>query len=251
MTKKRPPLLPPLTASQERLLANIAQAFRADVETIVEPNSDLATPDFIEDFTNRLLLYHALNAEPLKKKTFEYAFAASCRSAGKHAVVNVNSTHAGHDVDVDGVAFSCKTEASTGISRSAIVISKLMEARWIRECASSADFAAQVRNRIVHHLQSYQRMIMLRAFIHHGTAFAYELVEIPVRVLLAMSTLPDAAFSPRTRNGGSSAKVMLNQRPAFTLRLDGSVEKVTISGLKISLCRQHARWIIPIGEGVD
>ena len=62
-------LISPLTQSQERLLASIAEAFRANVECDAEATSDLATPLFMEDFTIRLLIYHALNADPLKKKT--------------------------------------------------------------------------------------------------------------------------------------------------------------------------------------
>jgi hypothetical protein len=48
-----------------------------------------------------------------------------------------------------------------------------------------------------------------------------------------------------TKGGGTSAKVTIGNKPAFTLRLDGSDGKITFAGLQIAFCVRHASWIIP------
>ena len=237
-----------LSNSQVSLIWRVADFLRVPTAESVSADSDLVGPAFAEDFRNRLALYHALNEEPLKKKTFEFAFAGACRAAGKTAIVNTNSTHAGRDVEVDGTAFSCKTEASQGIKPLAITISKLMEARWIRDCTTSTEYRRNVMDRVVGHLAEYDRILMLRAFKLDDDRFAYHLVEIPKQVLLLVSTLQDSDFSRRTRNNSTSADVMVNGRRAFRLRLDGSVEKVTVSDLDTALCRKHASWMVSVGS---
>jgi Type II site-specific deoxyribonuclease len=247
VTAPVPPTLPPLTVSQKRILARIAGAFQVPVDSEATPTSDLATDAFMEDFANRLIVWHALNADPLKKKAFEYAFAASCRNAGRNALVIANPVHPGQDVMLDGIAFSCKTEAEAKISQKKIKISKLMEARWIRECTTSEQFATGVLKRVIHHLDQYERMVTLRAFKRPGPIVEYHLIEIPLAVLRRASTLTAKDFGPRTKNGSSKAVVLTEDgKPAFTLTLDGSVEKVTVNCLNAALCRPHARWSVPI-----
>ena len=82
----------------------------------------------------------------------------------------------------------------------------------------------------------------MRAFDRADGTVEYNLVEIPLTVLRQVKALRAGDFSERTKNGGSSAKVTVNGRPAFTLRLDGSVEKITVSGLRVDVCRRHGTW---------
>lgn len=248
MNEQTDELLAGLSKSQAALIRRVAGFLRAKIEETISTDSDLVEPDFADDFRNRLVLYHALNDDPLKKKAFEFAFAAASRAAGHSASVTTSSTLAGRDVEVDGVAFSCKTEAAQSIKRKAITISKLMEARWIRACADAADFRRHVQDRIVGHLDEYERIIVLRAFQLPDQRYEYHLVEIPRDLLLRVATLEDRDFSRRTSNGSSSADVRVDGRRAFRLRLDGSVEKVTISDLDVSLCRPHATWKLPVGD---
>lgn len=51
------------------------------------------------------------------------------------------------------------------------------------------------------------------------------LIEIPRSLLLEIGNLTANDFSNRTAGGGSRADVYVSGRKAFTLRLDGSVEK--------------------------
>jgi hypothetical protein len=223
------------------VLLEMTKALGRDIGVEINPASDLATPAFVEDFSGRLLTYHAFHEQKLTKKTFEYVFRGANQAANRTAVITGNSVNAGADIVVDGVAFSLKTEGAKSMSKGSITISKLMEARWIRDCKSQSDFSRQVTTKVVEHLREYERIITLRAFDRKGY-FEYDLVEIPVALLLAVDTLQPSDFTDRTRSGGSSAKVTCAGSDAFTLRLDGSVEKITVSGLRTSLCLHHATW---------
>jgi hypothetical protein len=229
------------------LLAEMAASLTRKVEvTTAAARSDLVCGDFVEDFANRLLLHHATNEERLNKKSFEYLFVASCKAAGRTAsrVSLDDNPHA--DVVVDGVMFSLKTEASASISEGVITVSKLAEARWIRECRTGKDFLSGVRAKIVPHIESYERILTLRSFSVGDRGVRYDLVEIPRELLLKMRNLREEDFAPRTSNNSTKATVTKDGRPAFSLRLDGSVEKVTIANLSVSECITHARWLISL-----
>lgn len=223
------------------VLIELATALNRHVAVDVNPGSDLVTDEFVEDFSARLIAYHAFHEQKLTKKTFEFVFRGACRAAGHHAEITTSPVNPGADVTVDGVPFSLKTEGARNMSKDQITISKLMEARWIRECKSREDFARETVTRVVEHLRSYRRILVLRAFSDEAQ-FEYHLVEIPRDVLMQIQHLTAANFSGRTNNGGSSACVEIDGETAFALRLDGSVEKVTISGLRLRFCQRHAIW---------
>ncbi len=198
--------------------------------------------DFIQA---KAQILHATNEAKLTKKAFEYAFRAASVAAGRSAFITTSQTNPGADVTVDGVAFSLKTEAAAGMRADRITISKLSEARWIQQCATLEELAQATATRIPAHLQKYERILTLRARSLSPIKVQYELIEIPRAVLLQVRTLTAADFSPRTPQGGSSASVKLNGGEAFTLRLDGSDGKVTITNLHMSVCIRHCDWAIP------
>lgn len=237
-----------LTPIQTHILAEMAESMIGSFSEVIEQGSDLLAPEFVDHFVNRLRMHHATHYERFNKKAFEYAFHASALYAGKKSSIVNDPTNPGADVIVDGVPFSLKTEAAAGIHDGQITISKLMEARWIRECLSLEDFARETTKRVVAHLQKYSRIIMLRSFSLSPTLVRYKLIEIPVKLLLMTGDLKPGDFKERTQNGSSSAAVYLNipgeHLKAFSVRLDGSVEKVTISGLLSSLCILHGTWEI-------
>lgn len=233
----------------ETMVDSLAGSFR---ETLL-PSSDIATPAFAQNFRQRLQIHHATHEEAFKKKTFEFAFKASSIAAGKTATMDPNDSNPGHDVTVDKVKFSLKTEAGKSINSDFITISKLMEARWIRECQTGEDFQRGMSKLLTHFLH-YERIVMLRAKAV-SVPFAgveYQLVEIPLAVIQAVGLLKATDFGPRgERSGGSSAVVKFKGEDAFRLRLDGSVEKVTVSRLKKSLCTVHATWVVKTLLGGD
>lgn len=270
-------ILHKLNRVQVSLLLEMARAMTVEIEQYIAENSDILVPSFNENFSNRLIIHHATHAEKFKKKAFEYAFASASNSAGRTATITMSSTNPGEDVVVDKIKFSLKTEASAKLTpRKSITISKLMEARWIRDCGGPEDFAKQTIQRVVAHLGKYERILMLRAYdilppavsqavpVRQGSSpiqeqvtilpkIRYDLYEIPLNILVLVEGLKTSDFKPKTRNGGSSAKVFTEDgKHAFTITLDGSVEKVRISSLGTRFCYLHGCWIIPtIGLEAD
>lgn len=237
-----------LDNKQINLLKEIADALRAPIDGCVNPHSDICSEAFVDDFVNRLKLYHALNEDALKKKTFEYAFEKSSKAAGRNASVNENSVNAGGDVIVNGVSFSLKTEAAKNISGKYIVISKLMEARWVRDCNSAADYADGIICHVVRHIQKYERVIMLRALKKDQDHYEYRLIEIPYELLCSIYNIKKENISISQKGKKSIASIPIHYKGkiAFTLKLDLSVEKITIRKLPEKMCKRHGAWIIPI-----
>lgn len=250
------------TLPQEKLLllGELAHAIGRPVASTVNPDSDIVSSAFNRDFSARLVLFHAMHDAALTKKTFEYLFCGSSRAAGRTARQTVSGTHPGEDVVVDGRKFSLKTEGGVSIRRDRVQISKLMEARWIRECRSRADFCSKAQAHIGAHLAHYERILCLRAFPEYATKpknddeiemFAtkvrYDLIELPDRLGALIMALEPADFTERTNNGSSTGKVHdKSGNKIFSLVLDGSVEKVTISGLVAKHCTEHASWEISL-----
>ncbi|MEU0210461.1 hypothetical protein [Streptomyces canus] len=234
-----------LDDAQLEMLGEMAEALRQPCEVRVDPSSDLANGEFSDYFLNRLKIHHATSEEKFKKASFEYAFIAAARYSGLSAAKTKSQTFQGADAMVDGVRWSLKTEASAKISMSTIVISKFSEARWIRDCETPGDFARECVPRFLRHLDEYDRIATLRAFSVGRELVHYELIEIPKSLLACVANLREEDFTPRTRNGGSSALVRDARGIAFKVVLDGSVEKVTLSRLPVQRCLFHASWTVP------
>lgn len=233
-----------LHPAQVSLLLEMAKGMTAKIEERINPQSDILVPAFSINFSNRLRIHHATSEAKFSKKPFEYAFAAASKAAGRKALITSSQTSPGADVTVDDKPFSLKTEAAGGISAQRVKISKLMEARWIRDCLNEEDFAQAVRTRVTDHLGRYERILILRAF-SVGNMVRYDLVEIPREILLEVANVTARDFSPKTPAGGSSAAIMYKGEFAFRLVLDGSVEKVIVTNLDIGLCITHGSWIVP------
>jgi hypothetical protein len=233
-----------LSAPRLRVLRDMANALTRPVRALAHPASDIVVPEFEDAFSAQLLLFHSMHMGALTKKTFEYLFCAAHRAAGRDATLTENAVHPGEDATVDGQRFSLKTEAGKSISADYVLISKLMEARWLRECRTGDDFAREVRSHIGEHLTHYSRVLTLRSF-HQPHGYRYDLVEIPVAHLRRVSTLTGDDFSARTKGGSCSAHVCdAGGRPLFTLVLDGSVEKVTVRRFAVTACVTHGPWLV-------
>lgn len=236
-----------LTTEQLDILVEFARSLTRDVVHFINDESDIMTTPFVEEFSNRLRFYHATQAEKMNKKAFEFAFLEASKKAGRKSELIGDPTNPGIDIVVDGVGFSMKTEAAESIKPEEIHISKLMEARWIRDCENREDFAKEVREKVGGHLRRYQRILMLRAF-DTLKGYKYDLVEIPRDLLLQVENLESNDFQKRRESGSSRADVTRSGNRAFTVRLDGSVEKITITGLLMSLCDLHGSWVVPISH---
>lgn len=194
-----------------------------------------------EYFSTRLAAHHASSSVQLKKENFEHILEQSFLRTGHAAKLSDNMVHRGADLEVDGRRYSLKTEAPKKLNRKAITISKLMEARWIRDLTGPGDVPDQVSEKIVRHLDEYDQIFMLRSY-GDDERVRYDLHEIPKSLLAKVEDLTADDFGQLTKAGGTSANVLIDGTKAFRLVLDGSVEKVTISGLKVEHCPLHAWW---------
>ena len=224
------------------LVLGVAKILQSPVVAYRRPNSDLATEDFLVALGNRLLLHHAFTYAPLTKKHIEHALEAAVNESGGEANVEANATSKGHDITLNGKKVSLKTEAAAGISDNEITISKLSEARWIQQCDTLAELVARVQANIPTQLGYVDRILMLRYFKRAEDLVTYQLVELPLDILLSVVNVPERDYRARTAQGGSSVNVQHAGQTAFTLRLDGSDGKLTVSGLRLSLCVVHATW---------
>ena len=229
-----------LSPIQVEVLTGIIAKFAED-QTSEHLVDDFLDPDAFEYFSTRLAAHHASSGVALKKENFEHILEHSFKRSGRDASLTDSMVNRGADLEVDGHGYSLKTEAAKGLNPKKITISKLMEARWIRDLNGPADVPDQVRDRIVSHLDEYERIFILRSY-GNDERVRYDLHEIPKEVLAAAADLVAEDFGALTKAGGTSAKVRHGGKVAFTLRLDGSVEKVTVSGLDVELCPLHAWW---------
>jgi hypothetical protein len=238
--------VPTLTIARLTLLNQMAAALQVEFDCSLNPQSDLATPIFSEYFASRLLIHHAIVEEKLNKKSFEYILRDSLRQDGKQANLTESDVYSGADLTVDGIRVSLKTEASKSIRESKMTISKWMEARWIRD-QNPAQLAELASQRFREHLVNYDRILMLRAFDLSNDRVQYDLIEIPHTLLSLASNIKPQDIKPSTgRNGGGTIVIRNHDIEAFTIRLDGSVEKVTIANLRSDLCVRHGTWTIPL-----
>ncbi|MDY6939311.1 MAG: hypothetical protein SWY16_16795 [Cyanobacteriota bacterium] len=239
-------IVPQLTATRLMLLNRMASALQVQLSCSSNPNSDFATPRFCEYFASRLLIHHAVVEEKLNKKSFEYIFRDALRHDGRTADLTASNIHPGADLVMGETRISLKTEASKRIRENKITISKLMEARWVRG-RNARDLAQLASARLSEHLAGYDRIMMLRAFSLATHQVRYDLIEIPHHLLaLAIDLETDDITLNPGRNGGGSALIRQHDREAFTLRFDGSVEKVTIANLLAELCTIHVTWSVPL-----
>lgn len=226
------------------ILVRMADALTTEVRSTVNTSAGLLTPELAAALGSHLLLHHATHEEKLNKKTFEYVLKYACEAVGRTATLNPGNT-TGEDIVIDGTRYSLKSQADGGIKAGSVYIQKLMEARWIRDYSTPADLTDQARQRIGRHLEHYERMLVLRAFIVPGNGYRYELVEVPLAVLRLIAAVPDSSFPEKNPSGSSGLDLDDGRGVAFRVLLDGSVEKVRIFNLRINRCVVHAEWHIP------
>jgi hypothetical protein len=232
-----------LSPAQVEVILAIIERFGA--ERIGEQlRADFLSTEAFEYFSMRLAAHHAYSSHQLKKENFEHILEKSFNRAGVVTSRPQSMTERGADLTVGGVKLSLKTEAARSISTKHITISKLMEARWIRDLKSTRDIPAMIASKIMTHFSNYDRIFVLRSYADSERAgsIRYDLREIPKAILSLVGGLQAQDFSALTDSHSSAAEVKELGTRVFSLRLDGSVEKVTISNLKIEKCPLHAWW---------
>jgi len=196
-----------LTPIQVEVLTSIITKF-AEEQSGEHIKKDFLDDDAFDYFSTRLAAHHASSGVALKKENFEHILEHSFKRAGHDAKCTDSMVHRGADLEVDGRFYSLKTEAAKGLNPKSITISKLMEARWIRDLRGIEDVPYQVRERILSHLEEYERIFILRSY-GDELRVRYDLREIPKNVLEAVSDLQAHNFGRITKAGGTSATFIL------------------------------------------
>ena len=212
-------------------------------------DNDLISYSTAESLGRRLALFHFLTGQPLTKKAFEYQLANALTESGVEAIVAESGTIAGADLLLQGggVRLSLKTEGAKNTSRTSVTVSKLMEARWIRDCDDEQAFYRGLETRLVPHLEAYDRVLNLRSFpIPQTNDVYYELLELPLKKILLIKNREKVTFSEVNTSGGITATVCDEEGPVCKFTCDGSVEKITLRGLSVERCLKHATWTIPL-----
>jgi hypothetical protein len=236
-----------LGVEQVAMVGAIIDAMTVPVMITRLPTSDIASEQVVAVFADLLRIHHALSAEPFTKDKFEHAMQRALSSTGRKVEL-ARRTNPGRDLIVDDVAWSLKTQADAGIRRDRIHISKFMElgkGEWV-----DAGHLAGLRNRMLEHMNSYERIISLRCLSQNAkngcaTAHEYELVEIPKSLLQQASRanlrmVDTSKQSPKPGYGEVRDEL---GKPMFALYFDGGTErKLQIKDIDKSHCIVHATW---------
>jgi len=228
-----------LTPSQLDWVRSVLAQFALPYRFWRNPRSDWISPDVLSHLGDALRVHHAISRQALSKDRFEFAFERALILANRKAELAKSRTNRGHDITVDGVRASLKTEAAKGIRETHLHVSKWMElgkGDW-KLPALLAHFLG--------HLTGYERVFSMRCLEQGPKHYQYELVEIPMPLLLSakdckLETMKDSKQSPQPGYGRvfDSKGTLL-----YELYFDGGTErKLQIRSLDKAMCLVHATW---------
>ena len=232
-----------LSKGQLALLDTIIDTFQQPISAHRLETSDVIGPDFLVAFGDVLKLHHTMSDDYLDKHRFEAATERVYKALGRNAL-RPGRCNPGHDLTVDGVPWSLKTQGDSQIKRDVLHISKFMElGRGLWE--SESDLLG-LRDRFLKHMTAYERIFQLRYFNRKSlpTHF-YELVEIP-KILLQEAANGIFEMKHKSKQSPKPGYCTVKEndgRVRFQLYFDGGTErKLQIKGLRKDLCRVHATW---------
>jgi type II restriction enzyme len=228
-----------LTQSQLEWVQGVIDQFQLAYQFTRHDGSDLITDEVLERVGDALRIHHAFSRQALSKDRFEFAFERALKLSGFSADLATSRTNRGHDLTVNRVPISLKTEAANNIRRDTIHISKWMElgrGEWRLDL---------LRDLFLEHMGGYERIFTLRRLQPGPEHYEYELVEIPKGLMLEAAacellTQTESRQNPQPGYGHvKDAKGALK----FSLYFDGGTErKLQIRALRKDLCVVHATW---------
>lgn len=235
-----------LTPGQFSWLERTVQIFRGSHNFKIF-NSDLFDKETLENFGDALRIHHGFSAEPFSKDKFEYVLERVISISNKKARLAPKGNQ-GHDITIDGVAISLKTQANKGIQEEKIWISKFMElgkGSW----GDDPEDLKQLLALFIRHMKNYDRIFMLRA-LRKAPDWIYELVEIPKSLLLKAKNGELVMKSNSTQYPKPGyCYVMDGETELFQLYFDGGSErKLQVKNLLKCYCILHAQWKFTIPE---
>ncbi len=115
-------------------------------------------------------------------------------------------------------------------------LSKLRDVAWIQDTRKQADRQARIVELFADYRKSTHSIIILRGF-KEPDGVQYELIEIPTELFEAVEDLDLASAQLAT------IPVPVNSvTPYMKIRVDRSDAKITLTGIKLSVCDVHCRW---------
>jgi len=230
-----------LTTGQLHWLQRVITVFSAEHEYTLN-ESDIFDTITLQNFGDAIRVHHSFSSEPFTKDKFEHVLVKVLNMDG-HKAILAPKTNPGHDITVDGVKLSLKTQADKGIREEALWISKFMELGKGHWGDNPADLEG-LRNQFLSHLKSYDRILSLRSLLK-GPQWKYELVEIPKQILLRAQAgkLEMMVSSKQFPKPGYCYVCDQDGGALFDLYFDGGSErKLQIKNLRKAYCKVHAVW---------
>jgi type II restriction enzyme len=237
-----------LTDSKIDWLESVLKEFSVPRTYKLSPSSFLDL-NMLERIGDALLVHHSFSQEPFTEDRFEYVLEQVCRKSGRNAYLAPKG-NPGHDITIDKIRFSLKTQADSSIKLKEIHISKFMELGKGKWGTDVADLHG-LRDQFLKHMQSYDRILILRNLRRHPKPGFYELVELPKNLL---EEARDGAFemmqkSPQNPKPGYCRVFDRNDTLKFELYFDGGGErKLQIRHIRKDLCFLHATWDLAGGR---
>jgi transcriptional regulator with XRE-family HTH domain len=229
-----------LTPTQQRWIKATILAYSRPRKCWRAADSDIITQAVLDNLGDRLMSHHAVSRQALSKDRFEFAFEAALNDSGITAQLLKSRTNRGHDITIEGIPVSLKTEAAANIKEDSIHVSKWMElgkGEWKLPL---------LRDLFLEHMRNYERIFTLRCLNSDPTKVCYELVEIPKALMLEasncqMEVREDSRQKPKP--GYGYVKDAVGQLK-YALYFDGGTErKLQIKNLRKDLCQVHAIWV--------
>jgi type II restriction enzyme len=228
-----------LTPSQLDWVGGVIRQFHLPHEFHRKDDSDLVTHSVLEMLGDALRIHHAFSRQALSKDRFEFALERSLNRAGIQAELVGSRTNRGHDITIQGIPVSLKTQADAGIRVDSLHISKFME------LGKGPWDLALLRDMFLVHMRSYERILQFRCLAPGPISYMYELVEIPKRLLLegAAAELIIQSKSRQAPKPGYGNVYGADGKLKFALYFDGGTErKLQIKAIRKDLCTIHATW---------
>ena len=237
-----------LTSGQMGWGEAVVQQFRRPAEFRRLPVSDIINDCVPQDFGDALRIHHCFSREPFTKDKFEFALERVVNLCGMSAALAPKG-NPGHDITLNGIRFSLKTQADRSMRSSHLHISKFMElgrGKW----GDEENDLAGLRDQFLQHMVSYDRILSLRLLSRQGEQWHYELVEIP-KVVLEEVRDGSLRMNHRSRQFPKPGYCYVTDtmgNSKFQLYFDGGTErKLQIQKLAKAYCIVHAEWVFEAG----
>ena len=233
--------MPELTLGQLHWIHRVVEVF-GTVHRFTVTGSDIFDETVLHNFGDAMRIHHSFSAEPFSKDKFEYVLVKVLKISGRKAILAPKG-NPGHDITVDDVKISLKTQANKRIKEHGLWVSKFMELGKGQWTDNPTDLEG-LRQQFFDHMKSYDRILSLRT-LEKGPHWKYELVEIPKKLLaLARSgNLEMKVDSKQTPKPGYCYVSDEYGRKLFDLYFDGGSErKLQLKNLRKDQCRVHAIW---------